>query len=646
LGRPFAHELQELPQTYSECLSFDIASLSAFIREASSSHLITTGSGGSLSAAFFLSGLHQHYAERIAKVVTPLELAHMNGAVRDTVVCLISASGRNNDILSAYRIAALQEPPGLLSLCSKLNSPLSALAQEYEFATNYEFSLALKKDGFLATNSLLAFFTLLARAYAEAFGDLDPLPSSKELWAGISDLQYLSRETTPLWSRETLIVLYDPALHSAAVDIESKFTEAALGVIQLADFRNFGHGRHHWLAKHGNTSGVIALYTEQHENLAQRTLSLLPNSIPRLPLRFDGAYSIAAIRALLTVFYLTHLAGNARGIDPGRPGVPDFGRKLYHLGGAYKIVQQRLERDIRSTAIARKTHALPKSAMGRESTQFWQFAHDKFIDKLRSASIRAIVFDYDGTLCDRQERFGILRPEITKQLIRLLEGGIHIGVATGRGRSVREALRQAIPDSLWSGVTIGYYNGADCASLTDQNSPDVMRSIDEHLRDVAELASVHPRWSEITSITVRPSQITFEPINGASIEELWQVISSEVEKFHDVDIVRSTHSIDILAPGVSKVSVVDLVSRLSGSRLDEILCIGDQGLWPGNDYELLSQPLGLSVDAVSLSTDTCWNLAPPGCKGVSATLYYLRCIHISPVGALITQANFRREIKA
>jgi hypothetical protein len=36
--------------------------------------------------------------------------------------------------------------------------------------------------------------------------------------------------------------------------------------------------------------------------------------------------------------------------------------------------------------------------------------------------------------------------------------------------------------------------------------------------------------------------------------------------------------------------------------------VGDRGAWPGNDYEILRAPLGLSVDECSLDPDSCWPL--------------------------------------
>ena len=91
-------------------------------------------------------------------------------------------------------------------------------------------------------------------------------------------------------------------------------------------------------------------------------------------------------------------------------------------------------------------------------------------------------------------------------------------------------------------------------------------------------------------------------------------------------VTRSSHSIDILAPGVSKLNVISRVRELVGEA--PLLTIGDRGRWPGNDYELLREPFSLTVDEVSVDRATCWNLARPGQRGPSVTLEYLRALDL------------------
>src|SRR5206468_2651544 len=138
------------------------------------------------------------------------------------------------------------------------------IAQSYRFVDVPEFNPPSAKDGFLATNSLLAFAVLLVCAYNCAFSSDEVLPRDFDslLVENHADRDYiedLRAHCNPLWKRETLVVLYGPSVATAALDLESKFSEAALGNVQLADFRNFAHGRHNWLAKRASKTAVLAL---------------------------------------------------------------------------------------------------------------------------------------------------------------------------------------------------------------------------------------------------------------------------------------------------------------------------------------------------------------------------------------------------
>ena len=89
---------------------------------------------------------------------------------------------------------------------------------------------------------------------------------------------------------------------------------------------------------------------------------------------------------------------------------------------------------------------------------------------------------------------------------------------------------------------------------------------------------------------------------------LWDLAHQVIrlEDRQDVVVTRSSHSIDILAPTVSKLNVLRRMREDIGDT--PILTIRDRGRWPGNDYELLREPFALSVDEISVDPQTCWNL--------------------------------------
>jgi hypothetical protein len=255
-------------------------------------------------------------------------------------------------------------------------------------------------------------------------------------------------------------------------------------------------------------------------------------------------------------------------------------------------------------------------------------AYEVFTRSLQQASFGALVLDYDGTLCERGDRTTGLQDPIINQLHRLLQEGITIGIATGRGKSVRQELRKVIPAQWWSHIIVGYYNGADIGLLNDEAHPNGVGLPCEALESVAAALQSHARLQSLTTCTCRAMQLTLELTPTASFDMVWDLVQHIVQETAPigVTVVRSSHSIDVLAPRVSKRAVVQETATMAGIDPEQLLCIGDCGRWPGNDFALLATRFALSADQVSTDPTTCWNLAPVGCRGAQATLAYLHAL--------------------
>lgn len=623
MGRPFAVEMTEIPRSCKNAESINIDHLINFVKSISDMPLIAVGSGGSLSAAAFMAHLHQHYTGNLSKFATPLEISELGTNAGNTAICFISSSGKNVDIKEAFEIALLKEYTSVMAICGRTNSPLHEIAKSFSNSDIFSFDLE-NKDGFLATNSLITFFILLRRAYREVFNAEEEMLDFQRMATQIFD-RYKPEST---WSKKYFITLYDPKLLPVAIDFESKLTEAALGSAQLADLRNFGHGRHHWLAKYGNETAVILFTTDNMENLSDRTLSLIPNEIDKIKIKCQGDFADSIIYGLLSVFYMTKIIGENKGIDPGRPGVPEFGRKLYHLTGGYKSIRKMLPIKTQDIAIHRKLRTSPKAIVNSENRSSWEKAYNTYINRLNNSSINGIVMDYDGTLCGEIERYGFLRKEIVDQINRLVSDGVYLGIATGRGRSVREPLALALSSEYWDRVIIGYYNGAECRLLSEHLELEKPSDINEEIRSFAEYMEGQIDWLQCMDYSIRPHQITIMPKSSHTIDEIWEILFTSGMQWQNLKLVRSTHSIDLIPYSTDKRNVIKEMVFKWGISENDILCIGDQGRWPGNDFELLTHPLSLSVDQVSPDKSSCWNILPPGKTGVEGTLIYLKSIHI------------------
>ncbi len=616
MGKPYQSELTKLAATYAWALHEDSACLSTFVRESAESNLYVTGSGGSYSAAAFVAFITRFAAGQQGSAVTPLELSSISD-MRCSSVLIFSAGGNNSDILAAFQSAISREPVALGIVCLRPDSKLARQASLYEFVQIWAHGSPAGKDGFLATNSLLAFFTVAHRMYCPA----KKLPPNYEQLRSLC--HYSAKDAESVLSRESLVVLYGPSTKAAALDLESKMSEAALGSVQLADYRNFAHGRHHWIAKRGKQTGVVAFVSPDEADLSRRTLRLVQDACPSVIVETSAAGSVASVACLPSVFELTGLAGQMRKIDPGRPGVPEFGRRIYNLPLKQKRSSPGRAPDF-ETVIERKMESLPVIET-TEQREFWRQGAVSYLHRIQQATFRTIVCDFDNTLCGLPERFGQLRKDVTAQLERLARCGIRIGVATGRGKSVRTQMQQSLTQSLWAHFTVAYYNGAEIANLEDNSRPATDNKPDAWFGALSGSIASDKLLAQFSCITTRAQQITLEPKAGVSLEWLWrEALRSVTEngQYGKAKVIHSTRSVDIVDQKTSKTVLLDAFVT-EGIAADAILCIGDLGRFPGNDFELLRHRYSLSCDKSSNVLDQCWNFAPAGFRGVQATLYYL-----------------------
>lgn len=645
MARPYAKETAGLANTFEWASAVSIDALRQAVRLAGTLPLQAVGSGGSLTAAHAIAHLQQSLAGRLASVSTPLEC--VGDALTGASHWLLSAGGGNVDIIGAAKSLIAREPRQLAVLCGRSDSALAELCRQHSFSDLLIFPPPAGKDGFLATNSLLGFVTLLARAYALEFGQ-------DQLWSDNSaivnrlfmpEAKAIPRwhsETKQLWERSTTLVIHGPTTKVGAIDLESKFTEAALGNLQLADYRNFAHGRHHWLAKRGDVSGVLALVSDQDRALARKTLRLIPTEVPVAEIDIDGPPLAAMLSSLIAALRITEWAGEAKGIDPGRPGVPQFGRKLYSLP-LPRVAELKPGIPLthcESAAIARKAGKTPVQMKQLELTR-WKDAGNSYRLRLAKKEFAAIAFDYDGTLVETRDRFQPPISEVTDELIRIVDGGVRVAIATGRGSSVGRDLRNVLPETLWGRVIVGYYNGAEIADLAAVSSPDNSPFCHSELLPLADALRRHPELASVGKQTDRKYQITLEAKGPVPVGRLWDIAHQVIVSTgsNGVKVTRSTHSVDIVAASVSKRNVIERLRQETGEY--DVLAIGDRGRWPGNDFELLEGPDSLSVDETNVDPESCWNLASRGHRGVQATLEYLRSLNVSGGRVAFREGAFR-----
>lgn len=626
-------ELDELAATYQHGLMLEVAPLRSAIAGACESSIIGVGSGGSYTVASLLCNLHETYTGRVSRPVTPLEVICNPTLAASSPVFLISAEGRNPDISEALRRARRHSARTIHVLTNRASSPLMECVGGLTDVSAHVLDLE-KKDGYLATNSLLLDAMVIARAYGELDQNKDALPSRlDQLLIGnqsIAEWMEGARDFIAEAARRgSLTVVFSPLLRPIAADLESKLSEAALLHCQLADIRSYAHGRHLWLAQRPDECAMLVLAEPTLGDLWGRMAALVPPSIPTYPMSLSGSSPRDLIAGIVAQMHLIAEIARVFGKDPGRPEVPQFGRDLYYLD-LPAVVPAPVDHS--DGAELSKSEVLGARWPSVRGTGAILREREAFCEALGKKRFNAMVFDYDGTLCSSQRKDGPPPIDVLDQIEKLVRAGVVVGIASGRGGSIQERLQESLPSDVLERIQLGLYNGGWIDSAASAPSP--RNETSEFLSHVTRIAvRLRNLGAPIQDVrTTHPYQVSIRFREGLSTEQMWFVMADSLRQagLDLSSMVRSKHSIDVLAKGISKARLIAHIIQKFKIDPQAILTMGDQGAWPGNDTALLEHRYSLSVDVPSRRLDRGWKLAPAHLRDVDATLWYLSQITIEP----------------
>jgi hypothetical protein len=564
--------------------------------------------------------LHELVAQQLATAMTPLELltaprlAHTGGA-------FFSARARHPDArLVLDRFVADGYSPALL-VTHRDPSELSAAIEGG--VSVLQLPAPGVREGFLATNSVLAMAVALIRA---ALGEVLPpnLISGADEIAAVGSL------------KQRLLVIYPPSLGPVATDLETRSSELGTAAVQLADLRNVAHGRHTGLARNADTTAVLVLSDRESSSLAQAvSVPLAKSGADVASWHVDLPWPQSLVVLLGASMHRTLLLAAPAGLDPGRPRVPSFGRELYNLP------IRRILASAPRTPVDRKIEALGAGLTVPDALrEMYVEAFHQWASELSKVRLGGIVLDYDGTVCATSRRYSLPEKSLRRRLIEALKAGLAIGFASGRGSSLHEGLREWIPEVYWSAITVGLYNGAERFRLSDE-LPDfstdggVMAEVGERIT-----ASV---FGPLVDVTTRRCQVSVRLRSGSlfhsgRLAALVRDLMAEAPAF-DVKVVASGHSVDVIANDTTKVSVYETLAR-DGLKL---LMIGDQGDSGGNDFELLAADRwSISLDRCSADPSRCWSVDPVGRRGPAALEAVLDALQLLPSGPRLDVRKIRK----
>lgn len=333
--------LSLLPGTIESCNGADIAAVREFLLKDDGLPRVFLGSGGSLSAAVYAMQLS---LERgfVATSMTPYQYVCGPWSRVPAKVMIISAGGRNIDAINAFRAACACEGSVVGVMLMSTPSTLETMMDEAGETNKFVYPLG-HRDGFLATISLVAFYTLLSRIYRDEAIRIEDWSFTTAIETELKefiDRTYLL--ATDDWdehhaalygARETdrFYVLYSPDTMPVAIDLESRFSEGSVGCLQISDYRNFAHGRFNWFHQRKGQTAIIALVSEESRTVAGNILDQLPEDIPvmRLDSRLRG--SDATMELLIKGMHIVRCLGERWNLDVGAPEVAAFGRVIHNL---------------------------------------------------------------------------------------------------------------------------------------------------------------------------------------------------------------------------------------------------------------------------------------------------------------------------
>ena len=283
MGKDYYIEMEHLDATYVKARDENVENITQFLQDNMNKTLYSAGSGGSLALAEYV-GLVTG-----ATPDTPYGLMQRGLGARKTAVIMASAGGNNHDIMQIGRYCK-ENYINAFGLIAESSSKLSKIIDCYE--------VNMERDGFLATNSLLAGMVWIAKAMGIKLPD--KLNGCRDL-----NLNLPNNE---------LILLYDRFSKPAAIDFETRCIEAGLCNVIMSDYRNFGHGRYTWLNKYPDTE-VIAFTNPTCIKMAHATENLIDRKLIRVNTNhIEAGGCLELVKASMII---TGEIGKRKGINPG-----------------------------------------------------------------------------------------------------------------------------------------------------------------------------------------------------------------------------------------------------------------------------------------------------------------------------------------
>jgi hypothetical protein len=371
---------------------------------------------------------------------------------------------------------------------------------------------------------------------------------------------------------------------------------------------------------------ILALTTCESEAVWLPIAAALPSEVRTERIDLDDGGRFANAVGIVQGLALVSRMGTIAGIDPGRPGRGEFAVPIYDSDALDRLARG-LTPAVRHKASARLLH----DPIDEGGVSLCLLGKARLHD-LGGASFVAVALDYDGTVVPnlpKEARLGPPAKDVMDELVRMVEGGVGIGFATGRGHSAGVKLREALPERIHSRILMGYYNGAHVRMLDVDIRQDPPPE-DERVAEVASWIAGSGLLRAGADIGPHRVQVTVDHtdvLEPARFAERLRDCPAVADG--SVRIISSHHSFDVVPAGTTKLKIVEALVHQSGEPAGAVLGIGDSGSPMGNDRELLSGRHSISVDSVCGSHQGSWTLFGADLQGPAALAKILRAATVT-----------------
>ena len=630
----FFEKLQTLPKTAALLADLDAVDLRASLDAGRERRTLAVGSGGSLIAASYFARCRETVFGEPTCVGTPAHVVLGTVDLSNADVWLFSANAANPDIEASIDAATTRRARSVNLVTTNPMGSASLRIQSQPRGRVHRVPVSDRKDGFLATHSLVGTVGALLHTFDSLSDDPVGRDLPRQFVAAITDAvtpdacSRIRRELGSVSSDDVLVILSDPQLEPVSMLIETSAWETALCAVQRTDPRNFAHGRHTWIKHQGSRTILLGLLGNETRDIWTSISKLLPPGQRQASMRFGDCGRFRNAVGIVDGMVLIEAIGRSQGVDPARPVIGPFGRPIYHNTALRNLSTSLVPAARQKRAAILRRDDPANTGFAVQST--WR----KRLARLTAAKFRGLVLDYDGTMVPTENRCEPPSRAMIRELARLHNAGLAIGIATGRGGSAGEELRAALPGSMHSRIVMGYYNGGYLTALDidiDKHPPPPDEAIEEVFqwlqRNRHFFRKYRPRNSRV--------QISLSVDDVESPERLLDEIQHCPALTRGaVKVNRSGHGIDLFRADISKRVVIEALAQDMEGDNSAILCIGDSGSRGGNDNELLSHEFGISVGSVCGTPGGSWSLFGDEVTGPAAVIRILRAMQPDAPGTV------------